>query len=251
MIERDFLIEYLNTFLECDKFSDYAPNGLQIEGCSEIRKICTAVSAGEIALKKAIEMQADMLLVHHGYFWKGESQQILGVKKRKIALILQNNINLCAYHLPLDAHLQIGNNACLAKILQVKHVKTHTIRGIQDILWTGELTNSMLADEFALFLEKSIQKPLYLSAGTNKIQKIAWCSGGAQDFIEDAFKFKIDAYISGEVSERTFYQAKELNIHYFACGHHATERYGIKALGEHLATKFGLKHEFIDINNPV
>lgn len=251
MIERNFLVDYLNDFLDCDQFNDYAPNGLQIEGNDKIANICTAVSAGEKVIEKAIDLQADMLLVHHGYFWKGESPQILSAKKRKIALILKNNINLCAYHLPLDAHLQIGNNACLANILQASNVKSHVVRGTKNLLWTGEITKECLADDFANFLEKNIQKPIYLSGGLHKIRKIAWCSGAAQDFIEDAAFYKVDAYISGEVSERTFYQAQELGLHFFACGHNATERYGIKALGEHLAQKFNLKHAFIDINNPI
>lgn len=251
MIERDFLVNYLNDFLDSDKFSDYAPNGLQIEGNAKITNICTAVSAGEKVIEKAIDLRADMLLVHHGYFWKGEAPQILSAKKRKISLILKNNINLCAYHLPLDSHLEIGNNACLANIFQVKNVKSHMAGGIQNLLWTGELNDSYFAVDFANFLEKNIQKPIYLSGGSHKIHKIAWCSGAAQDFIEDAYIHKVDAYISGEVSERTYYQAQELGIHFFACGHNATERYGIKALGEHLAHKFNLKHAFIDINNPI
>ncbi len=251
MIERDFLVNYLNEFLDSDKFNDYAPNGLQIEGKDKIINICTAVSAGEIVIENAIKLRADMLLVHHGYFWKGESPQIISAKKRKISLILENNINLCAYHLPLDSHIEIGNNACLANILQVKNVKAHMARGIQNLIWTGEFVEDYLADDFANFLEKNIQKPIYLPGGSHKIRKIAWCSGAAQDFIEDVFMHKVDAYITGEVSERTYYQARELGVHFFACGHNATERYGIQALGEHLANKYDLKHAFIDINNPI
>ena len=251
MIDRDSLVEHLNVFLECDKFSDYAPNGLQIEGRNEIKRICTAVSAGETIIEQAISLESDMLLVHHGYFWKGERPEILGAKKRKFSLLLQNDINLCAYHLPLDAHSLIGNNACLSRILQVKNVKSHTVGGIQDVLWTGDLNTALSGSEFADFLEKNIQKPLFLSAGTKKIHKIAWCSGAGQNFIENAALYDVDAYISGEASEKTFYQAQELGVHFFACGHHATERFGIKALGEHLASKFGIEHKFIDINNPV
>lgn len=251
MIKRDFLVEYLNEFLDSEKISDYCLNGLQIEGRDEIFKICTSVSAAEVVIRKAIELEADMLLVHHGYFWKGESPLILGSRKRKFSLLLQNNINLCAYHLPLDNNLELGNNVCLSKILPVNNVRSHEARGIKNILWTGELVKPMHPDELAFFLEKNIQKPICLSSTKNVIHKIAWCSGAAQDYIEDASKHKVDAYISGEVSERTFYQAQELDIHYYACGHHATERYGVQALGEHLSNKFNLKHEFIDIHNPV
>lgn len=251
MIDRDTLVAYIDDLLACDKFNDYAPNGLQIEGKSKIVKICTAVSAGEVIVQKAIDINADMLIVHHGYFWRGEHPQILGAKKRRFSLFLQNDLNLCAYHLPLDAHLEVGNNACLAEILPVSKVMSHDAKGVQDILWTGELEKSISAADFNKFLAKNLQPPVHLSAGNKKIRKIAWCSGGAQDFIEDAAILGADAFISGEVSERTFYQAQELGVHYFACGHHATERYGVQELGKHLASKFDLQHKFIDIKNPI
>lgn len=251
MIDRNTLVTYIDCLLNCDKFKDYAPNGLQIEGKNEITKICTAVSAGEVIVKQAIEHGADMLLVHHGYFWRGEQPQIVGAKKRRFCLFLQNDLNLCAYHLPLDAHLEIGNNACLADILPVSKIMSHDAKGVQDILWTGELEKDINADDFNQFLAENLQTPIHLSAGEKKIKKVAWCSGGAQDFIEDAATLGADAYISGEVSERTFYQAQELGVHYFACGHHATERYGVQELGKHLAAEFDLQHKFIDIKNPI
>ena len=251
MIDRNTLVTYVDSLLGCDNFKDYAPNGLQIEGKSKLVKICTAVSAGEVVVKQAIELGADMLIVHHGYFWRGEQPQITGAKKRRFSLFLQNDLNLCAYHLPLDSHLEIGNNACLAEILPVGKIMSHDAKGIQDILWTGELEKELSASDFNEFLAKNLQTPIYLSGGDKKIKKVAWCSGGAQDFIEDAATLGADAYISGEVSERTFYQAEELRVHYFACGHHATERYGVQELGKHLASKFDLKYEFIDIKNPI
>lgn len=251
MIDRNFIVNYLNNLLNCDKFNDYAPNGLQIEGTDKINKICTAVTASEKVIETAITLCADMLLVHHGFFWKGEVSPILGPRKRKFSAILKNNLNLCAYHLPLDAHLDFGNNACLGRILKLKNVNFYAARGIPNILWVGELNANFTAEDFSQFLEKNIQKPIYLSGGSHKIRKIAWCSGAAQDFIEDVQFYQVDAFISGEASERTFYQAQELNIHFYACGHHATERYGVQALGSHLANKFDIQHEFIDVNNPI
>lgn len=251
MIDRHTIVTYTNGLLEIDKFKDYAPNGLQVEGKDEIVKICTAVSAGEVIVKQAVAFGADILLVHHGYFWRGESSVVLGAKKRKLALLLQNDLNLCAYHLPLDAHLELGNNACIADVLTVNKVMSHDVRGVKDILWTGEFENNLKVQDVRQLLANSFQVPVHLPASSKQIKKIAWCSGGAQDFIEDAALLGVDAYISGEVSERTFYQAQELDVHYFACGHHATERFGVQKLGEHLATKFDLVHEFIDIKNPI
>lgn len=251
MINRNILVEYINNLLECDKFKDYAPNGLQVEGRENIHKICTSVSAGEIIVKRAIDAESDMLLVHHGYFWRGESLKILGAKKRRLSLLLQNNLNLCAYHLPLDAHLELGNNACIAEILALSKVMSHDVQGTKDILWTGEFEKKISIPDLSQLLAKHFQKPVHLAGESEQIKKIAWCSGGAQDFIEDAALLEVDAFISGEVSERTFYQAQELGVHYFACGHHATERFGIQKLGHHLAEKFNLEHCFLDINNPI
>lgn len=251
MINRDKLISYLHEYLQCDKFQDYAPNGLQVEGRVEIKKISTAVSASQDTILAAISDRADLLLVHHGYFWRGEQSVITGIKKQRLGLLLKNDLNLCAYHLPLDSHLKIGNNACLAKLLNIKNLEQHDIDKTPNILWSGELEKPLSPKDFTQLLTRKLQKPLYLSGGNESIKSIAWCSGAGQDFIEKAANLQVDAYLSGEVSERTYYQAKELKINYFACGHHATERFGIQALGEHLALKFNLKHQFIDSQNPV
>ncbi len=252
MIHRDELQQYLHLHLECDRFKDHAPNGLQVEGRGVIKRICTAVSASEHAIAAAIACDADALLVHHGYFWSAESAVITGIKRNRIARLLRNDLNLYAYHLPLDAHATLGNNACLATLLCANSVQMHPVDGIPQLLWSGELSTAVTADLFKLQISQILDRaPLMISGGNNLIQRIAWCSGAAQSLIDQAHKFGVDAYLSGEVSERTFDQAKELGIHYFACGHHATERYGIQALGEHLATTFDLKHSFIDSDNPV
>lgn len=248
---RDELSHYLDELLQCATFQDYAPNGLQIEGRKQVKLICTAVTASLDAVTAAVAANADALLVHHGYFWKGENPVLTSMKRERIRQILQHDLNLYAFHLPLDCHTTLGNNACLAKALDVKNVKSHTVDKIPNLLWTGEYMEVKDADAVKLSLTQFLnQQPIHIDV-QKPIKNIAWCSGAAQDYIELAYKLGADAYISGEISERTYYQAKELSIHYFAAGHHATERFGIQALGEHLANQFGLDHQFIDSINPI
>ncbi|KTC65737.1 putative NIF3-like protein 1 (plasmid) [Legionella adelaidensis] len=252
MIKREDLNHYLQDYLSCDLFSDYAPNGLQIEGKENIEHICTAVTASADVIQSAVALQADALLVHHGYFWRGENPVITGIKKNRISQLLNNNINLFAYHLPLDCHLDVGNNACLAELFEVEAINKYSVGKTKNLLWAGELIKSMTPDEFSFFLQEKLKRqPLHIPVSKEKISTIAWCSGGAQDFIKDAAALGVDAYISGEISERTYYEAIEMDIHYYACGHYATERYGIQALGHHLGAKFELRHNFIESENPV
>lgn len=252
MITQKELSLYLHGFLECGRYTDYAPNGLQVEGKNKIKRICTAVTASDAIITKAVAWQADALIVHHGYFWRGENPIITGIKRQRISKLLNNNVNLFAYHLPLDCHPELGNNACLGKLLPVESVLMHRANNTENLLWTGKLTNEMNGIELEVFLEKKFsRKPLHIEAQDRAINLIGWCSGAAHDFIEEAHQLGVDAYLSGEVSERTYYQAKELGIHYYACGHHATERFGIKALGEYLSSYFNLEHLFLDSNNPV
>lgn len=252
MITRADLSEYLYRYLECSRYSDYAPNGLQVEGKDTIKRICTAVTASDDVITAAVAWNADALLVHHGYFWRGEDPTLIGMKRQRIAKLLSADINLYAYHLPLDCHLGLGNNACLGQLLSVQSIQMNKAGGTDNLLWTGLLNEAMTAEAFAEFIEKTLKrKPLHIAGTTELIKQIAWCSGAAQDFIDEAKKLGADAYLSGEVSERTYYQAKELGIDYFSCGHHATERFGIDALGTHLAKQFKLEHLFIDSNNPI
>ncbi len=252
MIKRSDLSSYLHDFLNCALYNDYAPNGLQIEGEEQIQRICTAVTASEDVISQAIAWQADTLLVHHGYFWRGEDPIITGMKRQRISKLLKHNINLFAYHLPLDCHIELGNNACLAKLLPISSFKTHKANKMENLLWSGTLAKPMHGNVFAELLEKKFgQRPGHIAGTDKEISSIAWCTGAAQDYIEDAWNLGVDAYLSGEVSERTYYQAKELGIHYYSCGHHATERYGIQALGEYLASYFKLEHLFLDSDNPV
>ncbi len=252
MIKRDDLAAYLHELLDCVNFEDYAPNGIQVEGKAEIQKICTAVTASLDAVTQALDLHADALLVHHGYFWRGENPVLIGMKRERVAKLIQNNLSLFAYHLPLDCHVEFGNNACLARLLDLSNIKTHKVGKTKDLLWTGSLQNSMTVQQFSSHLQEKLGRdPLYIEGSDRPIKHLALCSGAAQDFIEDAHKLGVDAYLSGEISERTYYQAKELGIHYFSCGHHATERYGIQALGNHLASRFQLEHYFLDSFNPV
>ncbi len=252
MMERDALTHYLHAYLACDRFSDYAPNGLQVEGRTDIQRICTAVTASYDAITEAIAWGADALLVHHGYFWCGEEPVLTGMKRRRIGQLLQHNLNLYAYHLPLDCHPALGNNACLGQLLALQSIQTHPAGNTPNLLWSGRLATPVSANTFSDVLSQQLnRKPLCISGTTKPIQHVAWCSGGAQDYIVDAHRLGADAYISGEISERTYYQAQELGLHYFACGHHATERFGIQALGAHLVAEFNVEHRFIDSDNPV
>ncbi|MDP3561865.1 MAG: Nif3-like dinuclear metal center hexameric protein [Legionellaceae bacterium] len=252
MITRNTLATYLNDFLACEAFQDYAPNGLQVEGRLDIKTICTAVTASESVIEEAVAMGADALLVHHGFFWRGEDAVITGMRRRRIGHLLKHDLNLFAYHLPLDCHPTLGNNVFLGNLLQIQNMKSYDISKVANILWAGDLSSPVTAEELSQQIARLLQrKPMYIPVNDKPIKRIAWCSGGAQDYIEQAKEKGVDAYLSGEISERTYYQAKELNIHYFACGHHATERFGIQSLGKHLAMQFHLTHHFIDSDNPV
>lgn len=245
------LSHYLEHFLAVSRYKDYAPNGLQVEGKQHIDCIVTGVTASQQLIDAAVELNADAILVHHGFFWKGESPVITGMKYRRLKALFSHDINLFGYHLPLDAHPKLGNNAMLGELLEIS--QPEPLEGVeQDLIWGGQLDIPISAANFAHLIEKKLgRKPLHLGNGDELIQRIGWCSGGAQDYIDIAAQYQFDAFISGEVSERTFHSAIELPIHYFAAGHHATERLGIKALGEHLSEKFELTHHFVDIDNPV
>lgn len=251
MVLRDELLTYSNELLQIDRFRDYAPNGLQVEGCDEIRQLAIAVSASYEVVEAAAAMSANALLVHHGYFWQGEDARVVGMKRQRLALLLRHDINLMAYHLPLDAHEVYGNNVQLARILGIK------VQGSfgpePGLVFYGELPAPMEGADFARHISRCLgREPLYIAAKhARPIRRIGWCTGAAQKYIEAAEQQGLDAYLSGEASEQTFHIAQELGIHFFGAGHHATERYGVMALGEHLANKFNLKYRFIDIANPI
>ena len=245
------LERYLNQLLNVSKFRDYAPNGLQVEGKAEIQRIVTGVTACQALLDAAVEHRADAVLVHHGYFWKGEPPVIKGMKKQRLATLLKHDINLFGYHLPLDAHPLLGNNAQLAGLLGIQNSKVMDERELQGVGNIGDLPETVTLQAFKQRITDALQRePLVVVGGLQPVKRVAWCSGGAQHYIQQAAELGADVYVSGEISEHTVHFARENGIHYIAAGHHATERYGILALGNHLAEQFGLEHIFIDINNP-
>ena len=243
------LNEFCRDYLRIDDFKDYCPNGLQVEACNEVRHVVSGVTASLALIEAAIEAGADTLIVHHGYFWKGESACLTGMKGRRVRQLIKNNINLLAFHLPLDAHPEVGNNVQLARVMDWT---TKDSFGEQDIVFEGSIGTPRTLVQFAEDLNLKLGvSALAIAGGDHPIERIAWCTGAAQDFIEIAAARGVDAFVSGEVSEPTFHTAREMGIHYLAAGHHATERYGIQALGELIATRFDVTHQFIDIPNPV
>ncbi|KXI30888.1 Nif3-like dinuclear metal center hexameric protein [Paraglaciecola hydrolytica] len=249
-MSREKLHRILNDLLQPQFIPDGCPNGLQIEGKDEIHKIVTGVTASQALIDKAIDLKADALFVHHGYFWKGEDACLTGMKKQRIASLLKHDINLFAYHLPLDVHPELGNNVQLAKLLGIEHIENLESGKLSIALkgrFAAPLTPVALAERLKQVLGKTplleqVQKPL--------ISTVAWCTGGGQKYIDLAASQGIDAFITGEVSEQTIHSAREMNIHFYAAGHHATERYGAKAVGEYLAKHHDVDVEFVDIANP-
>lgn len=249
MVSRVALLKYLDGLLQPAGFRDYVPNGLQVEGRDDIKHIVSGVTASLALVEAACEVGADALIVHHGYFWKGENPCVSGIKKRRLQRLLAENINLFAYHLPLDAHHEVGNNRQLADQLDLAITATPDADGL---VWQGELSAPMRGDQLAQHIEERLgRKPLHLAGQAKKIHRVAWCTGAAQGYIDKAVEMGVDAFISGEVSEQTMHWVRETGIHYYSAGHHATERYGVKALGEKIAAEFGVEHKFIDISNPV
>lgn len=245
------LEQELSSILQPEQFRDYCPNGLQVEGKSEVRRIVTGVTANLALIEAAAEQDADALLVHHGYFWRGEDTTITGIKRRRIQALLRSDMSLLAYHLPLDAHHELGNNAQLAALLGFRVAETIGPPGEKPLVMLGKTAEKMSVEQMSELLQEKLQRrPLVVAAGDRPIERVAWCTGAAQGFIDLAAGAGVDAYITGEVSEQTVHIARETGIHFFAAGHHATERYGVQALGEHLAERFALEHRFIDIDNP-
>lgn len=243
------LVDYTGRLLEVSRFRDHCPNGLQVEGRVETRKLATAVTASLAVLERAVAAGADTLLVHHGYFWKNEPAVVTGPRKARLALLLGNELNLVAYHLPLDAHTDLGNNAALARRLDLR---IDGWFGDQAIAAWGTPQQSLTLGTFAALIEQSLGRPpLVIGLPERPLHRVAWCTGGAQDLLADAVELGADAFLTGEVSERTVHLSRETGVAFVAAGHHASERYGVQALGAHLAARFGLEHFFLDEENPV
>ena len=246
------LNEYLNQYLSVEKIKDYCPNGVQVEGRENVTRIVGGVTASQALIDSAIENNACAILVHHGYFWKGEAQPIVGIKKKRIRQLLLNDVSLLAYHLPVDIHPECGNNAQLAKVLGISITGPLEIGNPRSVGLVGKLEQPVSAKLFAQQVSDALGRECdYIGDPEKIIENIGFCSGAAQGMIDLAVSQNLDAYLSGEISEPTVHIARETGVVYFSAGHHATERGGIQALGQHLADKFGIEFEFIDINNPV
>jgi dinuclear metal center YbgI/SA1388 family protein len=249
-MERNQLIDGLNQLLEVGRYQDYAPNGLQVEGRGQVQTIVTAVTASRQVIDAAIAQGADMVLVHHGYFWKGEDPRIVGLKQQRLKRLLQHEINLAAYHLPLDGHPELGNNAQWGRLLGCE------VEGrleSAELVCYGTLSEPLSAEGLSARVAATLggRQPLLIAGHDRPIRKIGWCSGGAQDYIAQAAEAGLDAYLSGEVSERTYHEAMERGICYLGCGHHATERGGVQALGAWITRQYGVTCHFVDEPNPV
>jgi len=243
------LRDYSASLLQTAQYKDYCPNGIQLEGRGDVFRIATAVTASQAVLDEAIAWGADAIIVHHGYFWRNEDACIVGIKKRRIAQLLKYDVSLLAYHLPLDAHATLGNNARLGQALGLLEGGRF---GEQNIACFGELKQSETLTQFSLRVAASMQRtPQVIGNGDSLMRKVAWCSGGAQGYFEAAIAQGVDVFVTGEISEQNYHLANETGVAFIAAGHHATERLGVQALGEHLAEQFCLEHRFFDQNNPI
>ncbi|UGA39368.1 Nif3-like dinuclear metal center hexameric protein [Chromobacterium haemolyticum] len=248
-MELKALLSSLDTILEPWRFKDYAPNGLQVEGRPTVRKLVTGVTASQALIDEAALRGADAVLVHHGYFWKGEDARICGMKRQRVKALLEHDLSLLAYHLPLDAHLELGNNAMLGKVLDLDALGQG---GEQGLLWHGSWRQGGSAVDFRGHVSACLGRAALLLGRADKpISRVAWCTGGAQSFFAEAIDLGVDAFITGEASEQNHHMAMECDVAFIAAGHHATERFGIKALGERMAQLHGISVEFVDISNPV
>ncbi len=248
-MQRDELSAYLEGVLEPARFRDYCPNGLQVEGRSEVRRVVCGVTANLALIEAAVARGADAILVHHGWFWRGEDGRVIGLRKRRLQALLAHEINLYAYHLPLDAHPELGNNAQLAARFGWQIERRF---GEHELACFAVLPASTSAGVIARQAEAVLGRtPLLLGDEDRPVRRVAWCSGAAQDWFEEAIAAGAELFLSGEASEQTTHLARESGVAYLAAGHHATERYGVMALGEHLAARCGLSCEFVEIDNPV
>ncbi|MCG9077704.1 Nif3-like dinuclear metal center hexameric protein [Laribacter hongkongensis] len=242
------LVSRLDTLLEPWKFKDYCPNGLQVEGARRIERVVCGVTASQALLDEAVRLDADAVLVHHGYFWKGEPAAVTGIKRQRLATLLANNLHLLAYHLPLDAHPQFGNNAGLAQALGLQMQGT---AGEQGLLAWGVPENSCNVGELALRISGALERlPLVIGSLERPVRRVAWCTGGGQGMFADAVDMGVDAFITGEASEYCCHLARESGVAFLAAGHHATERFGVQSLTRWLREQ-GLDARYVEIDNPI
>ena len=245
------LVEEADAFLNASRINDYCPNGLQVEGRPQVSRIVSGVTASQALIEAAIEAEADVLLVHHGYFWKGENPCVTGMKQRRLKALLTNDISLLAYHLPLDVHPEVGNNVQLARQLGIVVDGPLEPENPRTVGLVGSLEEPMSAADFSRHVQQALGREPLLVEGDGLIRRVGWCTGGGQGYIDQAIAAGVDLYLTGEASEQTFHSARENGVSFIAAGHHATERYGVQALGDYLARRFALEHLFIDCPNPI
>lgn len=250
-IELSALIKRADHYLNAAKIADYCPNGLQVEGRGHVRKIVSGVTASQELIDAAVAAEADLILVHHGYFWKGENPCVVGMKQRRLKTLLRHDISLLAYHLPLDVHPLIGNNVQLAERLGIVVEGPLEPENPRNVALVGSLPEALDPVEFAARVEVLLGREPLLVDGQKPIRRVGWCTGGGQGYIDQAIAAGVDLYLTGEASEQTFHSARENGISFIAAGHHATERYGVQALGDYLAREFNIEHLFIDCPNPI
>ncbi|MBH9577540.1 Nif3-like dinuclear metal center hexameric protein [Inhella proteolytica] len=248
MVERTELERYLSDALCVSQFKDYGPNGLQVEGRPQVQRLMGGVTASRALIEQALEWRADALLVHHGLFWRGQDGRLTGWLRQRVGLLLGADLNLLAYHLPLDAHPEWGNNAALgARLGWVADQRL----GEQQLVFAGALPQALSAQGLQQQLQAALQRPVTLLPGDGRpLRRVAWCTGGAQGYFEAAIAAGVDAFVTGEMSEPQLHLARETGVAFYACGHHASERYGVQALGAHLAQRFALDWQFCDLDNP-
>ena len=250
-VSRQILLGACNDLLQPARFKDYGPNGLQVEGAGIIRHMVSGVTACRALIEAAIDAKADAIFVHHGLFWRGQDGTVTGWMKQRLQLLLAHNINLLAYHLPLDAHPELGNNAQLGKHLGLQ---VQGLFGEQDLgMWGTRVDGEVFANVQELSSAVSLalgRAPVVVQASDKEIRKVAWCTGGAQSYFEAAIAAGVDVFITGEISEPQAHLARETGVAFLACGHHATERYGAPAAAAHVAAQLGITHQFIEIDNP-
>jgi len=248
-LSRDSLVAHLDQLLQPLRFRDYAPNGLQVEGRAQVRRVITGVTASQALLDAAVAHGADAVLVHHGYFWRNEPPVLTGWRRRRIATLLAHDISLLAYHLPLDAHPDVGNNAGLGRVLGLSAEASF---GDQSIGCLASLPAPTPVGQLAATVAAALGRtPQLLGDLDRSVQRVAWCTGGAQSMFADAIAAGADLYITGEASEPCTHLARESGVVFMAAGHHATERFGVQSLAAHLASTFNIDACFVDVDNPI
>jgi len=250
-IDLSTLVFETDRYLAAGQIADYCPNGLQVQGRPRVRRIVSGVTASQALLDAAVAVNADLVLVHHGYFWRNEDPRVVGMKQRRLKTLLNHDISLVAYHLPLDVHPEVGNNVQLARLLGLQVDGPLEADNPRSVVLLGHLAEPMSAADFARRVATALNREPLLVDSDRPVRRVGWCTGGGQGYIDQAIAAGVDLYLTGEASEQTFHSARENGIAFIAAGHHATERYGVKALGEHLAQRFGIEHRFIDCDNPV